>query len=458
MVTGPAFHGMRLARFAFAGMTAALLAGCADSSRFIGDPLGNPFKSASATPAPGANYDRDMPPPSPSSYSRAPAYPHTASITSQPLAAPGGMPSRQIASAEAPSYASPVHSSPRLASTYVPPRTERTASIPASSGNGHGGWSATGGMAVIAANGESAAILGQRYNVPEDALLRANGFSSAAQVRPGTRVVIPVYSATGGTSEPRVATAEPARKPHDHKSRERLLAKHEAPEAPKSRWAKGPQPAPMPDKKVAAEKKLAEKKFAAEQKAAEQKTAEQKLAAERKRGDKKMAVAKVETVQDKPVKMAKVEEEAPRKAAVDPTPTASLPPAATEKVSGNGNPEFRWPAHGRIIQGFKAGGNDGINIAVPEGTSVKAAESGVVAYAGSEIKGFGNLVLIRHPNGYVSAYANNGNLSVHRGEQVKRGQTIALSGQSGNVASPQLHFELRKGSTPVDPTRYLAGL
>ena len=95
---------------------------------------------------------------------------------------------------------------------------------------------------------------------------------------------------------------------------------------------------------------------------------------------------------------------------------------------------------------------------MPEGTSVKAAENGVVAYAGSEIKGFGNLVLIRHPNGYVSAYANNGNLEVHRGEQVKRGQTIALSGQSGNVASPQLHFELRKGSTPVDPTRYLAGL
>ena len=95
---------------------------------------------------------------------------------------------------------------------------------------------------------------------------------------------------------------------------------------------------------------------------------------------------------------------------------------------------------------------------MPDGTPVKAAESGVVAYAGSEIKGFGNLVLIRHPNGFVSAYANNGDISVKRGEQVKRGQTIAKSGQSGNVASPQLHFELRKGSTPVDPTRYLAGL
>ena len=471
MVTGPAFHGMRLVvRFAFAGMTAALLAGCADSSRFIGDPLGNPFKSASATPVPTGNDGRDMPPPSPSSYGRGPSYPHTASISSQPLAAPSDMPSRRFASAEAPaSYASPAHASPRLASTYVPPRTERTASIPAATSNGHGGWSATGGMAVIAATGESAAILGQRYNVPEDALLRTNGFSSGSQIRPGTRVVIPVYSASGPSapaSEPRVAKVETARKPHDHTSRERLLARHEAPEPPKSRWAKGPPPAPVNDKKVAAEKKAAEKKFAADQKAAEKKMAEQraseKVALDSKSRGHDKAMAKIDHADkmpaDKPMKMAKVEDEAPRKAVVDPTPTASLPPAATEKVSTNGNPEFRWPAHGRIIQGFKAGGNDGINIAVPEGTSVKAAESGVVAYAGSEIKGFGNLVLIRHPNGYVSAYANNGNLEVHRGEQVKRGQTIALSGQSGNVASPQLHFELRKGSTPVDPTRYLAGL
>jgi murein DD-endopeptidase MepM/ murein hydrolase activator NlpD len=89
---------------------------------------------------------------------------------------------------------------------------------------------------------------------------------------------------------------------------------------------------------------------------------------------------------------------------------------------------------------------------------VKAAEGGVVAYAGSELKGYGNLVLIRHPNGFVSAYANNGDLSVKRGQQVKRGDAIAKSGQTGNVASPQLHFELRKGSTPVDPTGYLAGL
>jgi murein DD-endopeptidase MepM/ murein hydrolase activator NlpD len=143
-------------------------------------------------------------------------------------------------------------------------------------------------------------------------------------------------------------------------------------------------------------------------------------------------------------------------------PKVAVEPAqpAAEAASADNNPEFRWPARGRIIQAFKggSGGNDGINIAVPEGTPVRAAEGGVVAYAGNELKGYGNLVLIRHPNGFVSAYANNGAIDVKRGETVKRGQEIAKSGQSGNVSSPQLHFELRKGSTPVDPTQYLAGL
>ena len=181
----------------------------------------------------------------------------------------------------------------------------------------------------------------------------------------------------------------------------------------------------------------------------------------------KQAAVETRKVEAKPVaeapkaqpqqKVAKVESEAKK---IDKTPTASLPTATESKpaVSDAANPEFRWPARGRIIQGFKSGGNDGINIAVPEGTSVKAAEGGTVAYAGSELKGYGNLVLIRHPNGFVSAYAHNGDIEVKRGDTVKRGQTIAKSGQSGNVASPQLHFELRKGSTPVDPTGYLAGL
>ena len=84
--------------------------------------------------------------------------------------------------------------------------------------------------------------------------------------------------------------------------------------------------------------------------------------------------------------------------------------------------------------------------------------AGPSVYSGDGLKGYGNLVLIKHPNGFVSAYGNNGELDVKRGEQVTRGQVIAKSGDTGNVNSPQLHFELRKGSTPVDPTSYLAGL
>jgi murein DD-endopeptidase MepM/ murein hydrolase activator NlpD len=123
---------------------------------------------------------------------------------------------------------------------------------------------------------------------------------------------------------------------------------------------------------------------------------------------------------------------------------------------------FRWPVKGRIISGFgtkpDGGHNDGINISVPQGTPVKAAENGVVAYAGSELKGYGNLVLVRHANNWVSAYANNEQLLVKRGDKVTRGQIIAKAGTTGSVSQPQVHFELRKGSRPVDPTKYMTSM
>ncbi len=121
---------------------------------------------------------------------------------------------------------------------------------------------------------------------------------------------------------------------------------------------------------------------------------------------------------------------------------------------------FRWPVRGRILSKFgpKPNGkhNDGINVAVPKGTSVKAAENGVVAYAGSELKGYGNLILVRHANNWVTAYAHNDKLIVKRGDKVKRGQIIAKAGKTGSVGKPQLHFELRKGSKPVDPLKHMA--
>ncbi len=133
---------------------------------------------------------------------------------------------------------------------------------------------------------------------------------------------------------------------------------------------------------------------------------------------------------------------------------AATAPQAAAAPSG-----FRWPVRGRVISGFgkKPNGerNDGINLAVPEGTAVKAAEDGTVIYAGNELKSYGNLVLVRHTGGWVSAYAHNSDLKVKRGDSVRRGQVIALSGMSGGVTTPQVHFELRKDAAPVDPLKHL---
>jgi murein DD-endopeptidase MepM/ murein hydrolase activator NlpD len=123
---------------------------------------------------------------------------------------------------------------------------------------------------------------------------------------------------------------------------------------------------------------------------------------------------------------------------------------------------FSWPLQGRILSGFgaKDGGyfNDGVNIEAPAGATVRAAENGVVVYAGSELKGFGRLLLVKHSGGWVTAYAHNARLLVSRGQTVTKGQEIALVGATGNVDRPQLHFELRKGSDAVDPMKHLPAL
>jgi murein DD-endopeptidase MepM/ murein hydrolase activator NlpD len=135
--------------------------------------------------------------------------------------------------------------------------------------------------------------------------------------------------------------------------------------------------------------------------------------------------------------------------------SAAASPGASEATSGR----FRWPARGRVIAGYgrRPDGtqNDGINLALPQGAEVHASEAGKVAYAGNELKGYGNLILIRHDNGWVSAYAHNDQLLVKRDDVVRRGQIIAKAGKTGSVDQPQLHFELRQGSKPVDPMPHL---
>ena len=142
----------------------------------------------------------------------------------------------------------------------------------------------------------------------------------------------------------------------------------------------------------------------------------------------------------------------------DPKPieTASLgiTPAPRNKAMLSPDRPFEWPVEGKLVSGFGSGGdgerNDGINIAAEPGTPIHAAAAGTVTYA-ARLKGYGNLVLIRHDHGYITAYAHAQSLLVAPGDRVDRGDVIGLSGRSGDVATPQLHFEIREGTKPIDP-------
>ena len=132
-----------------------------------------------------------------------------------------------------------------------------------------------------------------------------------------------------------------------------------------------------------------------------------------------------------------------RKRAISTEPETALPPVHKSSA-------FIWPVRGNLISRFGKKGeglrNDGVNIVADRGTLVRAARSGIVAYAENELRGFGNLLLIKHAHGWVTAYAHNETLLVRRGQKVKRGQVVAKVGDSGNVGRPQLHFEIRRGN------------
>jgi murein DD-endopeptidase MepM/ murein hydrolase activator NlpD len=402
-------------RVALTGLIGVWLAGCSvDSDRFSqsntptgGDPFANPFASNAA-----------------------PSAAPTPSVASTPLAPPAPVATASIPPAQAP---------------YAPAPQNRLASSPPVGGSA-AGWSIVGGSPIVVGQGDDAESVSRRYGVPTSALIKSNGLTSGSEIHAGMHLVIPVYSASGapnGAKPKKVAAADDAEVAPAKQAKAKAAKEDVADAAPK---AKSKSKIDARDDKVAA--KTADKPMT-------------KVAG--KAGDKPAAKAPAQQLTAK--NDVDSQTTTAKKSQPDVTPTASVKPGdaaapmtGAEADAAGVAPEFRWPARGRIIEAFKAGGNDGINIAVPEGTSVRAAESGVVAYAGDELKGYGNLVLIRHPNGFVTAYGNNGELDVKRGETVKRGQIIAKSGQTGNVNSPQLHFELRKGSTPVDPTSYLAGL
>ncbi|MSP33757.1 MAG: M23 family metallopeptidase [Rickettsiales bacterium] len=153
------------------------------------------------------------------------------------------------------------------------------------------------------------------------------------------------------------------------------------------------------------------------------------------------------------------EESSSKQGAIVSSDLSQNSPPIVEKILEHKNNKFSWPIKGSIISRFgpKKGGlyNDGLNITAKEGSLVKASEDGLSAYVGNELKGYGNLIIIKHSDGWITAYAHLSKSLIKRGEKIKKGQTIGAVGSTGNVDSPQLYFGLRKGRDAVNPENYL---
>ena len=283
--------------------------------------------------------------------------------------------------------------------------------------------------------GDSLWLISQRYDVPIAALVRANGLKEPYTIYRGTTLRIPKR-----TEPPPEDVAEARKEPApDRKS-------------PAAATAAGAPPVPRPAPVAQAESPPS----------SEPGTAKSRDATPAPR--RASAPAPASTPAPRKEAAAK---SAPRKAAAEkPAPrTVAKPPAAPVQTALKPLPpragRFLRPLAGPVVTGFgpQPDGlhNDGINIAATRGAAVHSAEAGRVAYAGNELPGYGNLLLIRHRGGWVSAYAHNDRLLVARGDEVRRGQRIALVGSSGRVTTPQLHFELRRQGRAVDPAPHLDG-
>jgi len=413
-------------RVAVLALVGLLAAGCSDSARFDSSPYaanrrppGDVTGSIPARPAP------------------------TSRVAAQPLPAP----SRPATVAARGGYADGAQG----LGAYRPGERSaditgsvpaRHAPVPQSAPAGHRTWD--GGAPVTVSRGQSLETIARKYGVPLSAIMQVNHITNPSVIRPGQRLVIPRY-VSGSASHVAVVAPSPSPRPrmgediHIVAPGETLIGIARRHHISLTALARANH--------IDAYTKLSIGQRLALP-ASGRRVSENRKPAPRVARPRTVAARTVASVPTQNVRMAKAE--TPVHASV----TKSAEPAG-------GIPSFRWPVHGRIIAGFgrqpNGTENDGINLAVPEGTPIKAADDGIVAYAGNELKGYGNLVLVRHSNGYVSAYANASKLLVKRGESVKRGQVIARAGQTGNVSSPQLHFEIRKGSIPVDPTKYLNG-
>jgi murein DD-endopeptidase MepM/ murein hydrolase activator NlpD len=401
-----------IARMLAAAFIAAGAAGCSNANRFGDNSLSNPYASRreaanQAAPAEAAPLGR---------------------VEAQPLG-------EQSAAPLPP---------PGPASSYYPPR-DTTGSLAAASSSEE--------ITITVASGDTVDAIARRYGVSSGAIVQTNHLTAAASIQAGQRLVIPRHSGTrplAAASSTSVAARHGRNAPggvHVVAPGETLSSVAHLYGHSRSAIARANNITPDTKLRIGQQLTISGAKPT--------RVAGNPVHSSQPSAGGHLPVS-VPAHSQPPQRVATADAGAPL-AAAEPAPSKSEAPAEAANAAGG----FRWPVRGRVIAGFgpEANGqhNDGINLAVPEGTSVKAAEEGTVAYAGNELKGYGNLLLVRHSNGFVTAYAHASELLVKRGDQVKRGQIIARAGQTGNVASPQLHFEIRKGATPVDPMRYLSG-
>jgi murein DD-endopeptidase MepM/ murein hydrolase activator NlpD len=438
----------RVPQVAVLALMSVGFAGCsADmSTRFSQNTLSNPFnyqpEATGSVPTPQVER-RELP-----QYAR-PQY-QSSALPPPAVAAPQSYPAASNG----------VSAGGRGLASYAPPpaqpKLETTGTVaPRSVAAAHS--AAPAGTTIIVGTSDTLDILAKRYNVSSAAILQANGYKGPRALSPGQQLIIPHQTAVAAAPAP--ALAPPVSKPvaavvtapssvHIVNHGDTLLSIAHRNHVPVAELAKANNLDTSAKLSLGMKLNVPGAKTAAAAAAAPV-VATAPAAVPSPAG--KMAAA---GAPQQSVRMAQATGNVEG-------PAAAEAPAVKPSEATGALPTFRWPVRGKVITsyGAKTNGksNDGINLAVPEGTPVKAAEDGVVAYSGNELKGYGNLVLVRHSNGYVTAYAHASELLVKRGDTIKRGQVIAKSGQSGEVGSPQLHFEIRKGSSPVDPLQFLNG-
>lgn len=449
-----------LARIAVIAGVAGGAAGCStDTSRFMtadnsASPFHNPFDRSG--PATTGTVPVN---PAPRLQSAAPA----SSVARQDLPPP--------AYPDGPAYSQQGYgTAPAPAPAYPQGRPQTYAAAPAPSGKAAPGWTAAGGTLITVKPGESVQTLSMRYGVPATAIMQANGLPSVAAVQPGQQITIPVYSIRQNVGQarsvvpaaPQLAAAAPPRPPakggvYVAQSGDTLTSIGRSYGVGPNTLAQVNQMEPGAPLRIGQKIAIPGSGY--------KPTAVAAAAPVAVPAAKPVPVKAVAAASEAPVvtQVAYAPQSPPVASPVVPARAAASASAAPADGEGASVADgFRWPVRGRVISRFgskpSGGTNDGINVAVPEGTSVKAAEDGTVAYVGNELEGYGNLVLIRHSNGYVTAYAHNSELDVKKGDAVRRGQVIAKSGKTGNVATPQVHFEIRKGSSPIDPMQKLETL